>query len=57
METNKVLRQIYYSDDGFDSKTITYKKAKQIIPTITQKEVNDWFEKQESHQLKRNNIL
>ena len=50
METSKVLRQIYYSDDGFDSKAITYKKAKQIIPTITQKHVNEWFEKQESQQ-------
>jgi len=49
---SSILRQIYYSDDGFDSKLVTFKKAKEIIPNITQKEVNDWFDKQSSYQLK-----
>lgn len=35
METEKLLRQIYYSDDRCDSKAVTLKKAKSIIPSIT----------------------
>jgi hypothetical protein len=42
----KILRQIYYSQDGFDSKHVTYKKAREIMPSITQQQVNDWFTKQ-----------
>ena len=56
MEKEKVLRQIYYDESGFDSKAVTYRKAKKIIPDITQKFVNEWFEKQESQQLKRKNF-
>ena len=54
MERDRILRQIYYSEDGFDSKYITWKKAKQLIPNITQTEVNEWFAKQEGQQLKAN---
>lgn len=53
MENDKILRQIFYSEDGFDSKAITLKKAKAINPSITKQEVDAWFEKQESQQLKR----
>ena len=28
MEKEKILRQLYYSEDGLDSKAVTYKKAK-----------------------------
>ncbi len=52
VDTDKILRQIYYSQDGFDSKHVTYKKAKEIVPSITQQQVNEWFNKQESQQLK-----
>ena len=48
-----MLRQIYYSEDGFDSKAITLKEAKAIIPGITKQVVDAWFEKQESQLLKR----
>ena len=27
MDNNKILRQIYYSEDGFDSKAVTLRKA------------------------------
>ena len=53
MEKEKILRQIFYSEDGFDSKAITLKKAKAIIPSITKQDVDTWFEKQSSQQLKR----
>jgi hypothetical protein len=50
---DKILRQIYYSEDGFDSKVVTLKKAKAIEPSISKQDVDAWFEKQESQQLKR----
>lgn len=53
MEKDKILRQIYYSESGFDSKAITLKKAKAIEPSITKEDVDTWFEKQVSQQLKR----
>ena len=53
MEKEKILRKIYYSEDGFDSKAITLKKAKSMIPSITKQDVDAWFEKQSSQQLKR----
>ena len=53
MDKEKILRQIYYSEDGFDSKAVTLKKAKVINPSITKQDVDAWFEKQESQQLKR----
>jgi hypothetical protein len=46
-------RDIYYSESGFDNKVVTYQKAQEIIPSITQKDVNYWFDKQTSQQLKR----
>ena len=55
-DAEKILRQIYYSQDGFDSKHVTYKKAREIMPSITQQQVNDWFTKQESQQLKTKRI-
>ena len=51
--TDKILRQIYYSESGFDSKAVTLKKAKAIQPDITKQDVDIWLEKQESQQLKR----
>lgn len=53
MESDKILRQIYYSESGFDSKAVTLKKAKAIEPSISKQDVDKWFEKQESQQLKR----
>ena len=53
MESDKILRQIYYSESGFDSKTVTLQKAKAIEPSISKQDVDKWFEKQESQQLKR----
>lgn len=50
---DKILRQIYYDAEGFDNKLVTLKKARKIIPDITQKDVDDWFTKQRSQQLKR----
>ena len=53
MDKDRILRQIYYSESGFDSKIVTLKKAKAIEPSITKQDVDTWFEKQESQQLKR----
>ena len=53
MEKDKTLRQIYCSEDGFDSKAVTLKKARLIQPDITKQDVDAWFEKQESQQFKR----
>ena len=53
MDKDKILRQIFYSEDGFDSKAITLKTARVINPSITKQDVDAWFEKQESQQLKR----
>ncbi len=53
MEIDRILRQIYYSESGFDSKAVTLKKAKKIKPSISKQDVDKWFEKQESQQLKR----
>ena len=47
------MRHIYYSEDGFDSEAVTVKKARLIQPDITKQDVDAWFEKQESQQLKR----
>ena len=57
MDNNKILRQIYYSEDGFDSKAVTLRKAKQIIPSITKEDVDAWFENQESQQLNRKTFI
>ena len=54
MATDKILRQIYYSEDGFDSKAVTLKKARLIQPDIIKQDVDAWFEKQESQQLNDN---
>jgi len=53
MEKEKILKQIYYSEDGFNSKAVTLKKARVIHPGITKQDVEAWFKKQESQQFKR----
>ena len=53
MEKDTILRQVYYSENGFDSKAVTLKKAKAVHPGITKQFVDTWFQKQESRQLKR----
>jgi hypothetical protein len=53
MDKDKMLRQTYYSESGVANKVVTNQKAEEIIPSITQKDVNDWFDKQTSQQLKR----
>jgi len=34
-----ILRQIWYSEDGFGSQNKTYEEAKKLIPNITHNEV------------------
>ena len=41
-----ILRQIWYSEDGFGSQKKTYDEAKKLIPNITMNEVKIWLGKQ-----------
>ena len=45
-EKATLLRQIWYSEDGFESQKKTYDKAKKIMPNITMNEVKIWLGKQ-----------
>ena len=47
-----LLRQIWYSEDGFGSQQKTYNDAKKIIPNITMNEVKTWLNKQKMVQTK-----
>jgi hypothetical protein len=51
-DTDKLLRQIYYSETGFQGITDTYKEAKKLIPSITTKQVKTYLDKQQLRQLK-----
>ena len=41
-----ILRQIWYSEDGFGSQKKLYDDAKKLIPNITHNEVKTWLGKQ-----------
>ena len=51
-EKNKIIRQVYYNEDGFGSINETYKKAKNILNTITINDVKEFLSKQKGRQTK-----
>ena len=46
-DNDTILRQIWYSEDGFGSQKQTYDEAKKLIPNITMNEVKTWLGKQQ----------
>ena len=51
-DKEKMLRKIYYSEDGFGSINETYKEAKKQLNTITLEDTKTWLEKQKGRQTK-----
>ena len=46
-DNDTILRQIWYSEDGFGSQKQTYDEAKKLIPNITMNELKTWLGKQQ----------
>ena len=44
-DNDTILRQIWYSEDGFGSQKQTYDEAKKLITNITMNEVKTWLGK------------
>jgi glycerol-3-phosphate cytidylyltransferase-like family protein len=40
----QIIKEAYYSDDGYGSQAVTLKDAKQKDPTITKDDVKQWFD-------------
>ena len=51
-EKEKIIRQVYYNEDGFGSVNETYKESKKILNNITINDVKQFMEKQTISQLK-----
>ena len=51
-EKDKIIRQIYYDEQGFGSISETYKEAKKVLGSITYNDVKDFLERQKSRQTK-----
>ena len=51
-DKEKILRKIYYNEDGFGSEYETYKDAKKILNSITLEDTKKWLEKQKVRQTK-----
>ena len=52
-DTDNILRQIYYNEDGFGSIYDTYKQAKKQLTSITIEDTRQWLEqKQKGRQTK-----
>lgn len=51
-DKNKIIRQVYYDEQGFGSIASTYQDAKKILNTITYNDVKDFLERQKSRQTK-----
>ena len=49
---DKVIRGVYYDDNGFGSINATYKQAHHILNTITLSDVKHLLDKQKSRQTK-----
>ncbi len=48
----KILRQIYYNEDGFGSIKETYQEAKKQLNSITYEDTKRWMDKQKTKQRK-----
>ena len=44
-EDKKILRNVYYNEDGFGSINDTYKQAKKQLNSITIEDTKTWLEK------------
>ena len=51
-EKNKIIRGVYYGDDGFGSIRQTYEEAHKIMNSITYADVKNFLERQKSRQFK-----
>ena len=51
-DKEKILRKVYYSEDGFGSIYETYKDAKKQLNSITLEDTKKWLEKQKGRQTK-----
>ena len=51
-EKEKVIRSIYYDEDGFGSVKETYQNSKKVLDSITLNDVKQWMDKQTIAQLK-----
>ena len=51
-DKERIIRQIYYDQDGFDSTYKTYQKAKAILNNITLEDVKSFLSKQKINQKK-----
>ena len=51
-EKEKVIKQIYYDEDGFGSIKETYENSKKVLNSITLNDVKQWMDKQTIAQLK-----
>jgi len=51
-DKEKILRKVYYNEDGFGSINETYKEAKKQLNTITIEDTKTWLEKQKGRQTK-----
>ena len=50
-EKDNIIRQVYYNEDGFGSITETYRKANNILNTITVANVKEFLDKQKGRQV------
>jgi len=58
MNTEKILKELYYDpSSGMLSLQKLYHKTKELGYKITQKQIKDFLEKQETHQLHKNQEL
>ena len=52
-ENDKIIHSVYYdSENGFGSINDTYQQAKNVLSSITYKDVNEFLERQKSRQSK-----
>ena len=51
-DKEKILRKVYYNEDGFGSIYETYKDAKKQLNSITLEDTKKWLEKQKGRQTK-----
>ena len=45
-EKEKVIRSIYYDEDGFGSVKEAYQNSKKVLDSITLNDVKQWMDKQ-----------
>ena len=56
-DKEKVLRKVYYSEDGFGSIYETYKDAKKQLNSITLEDTKKWLENKKEDKLNHIKVL